>query len=107
MLVASVLSIYYKDNEWACGDTYDTIEWSDKTIEKPTQEKINELYELFLINEMREKRNKLLFESDCKMSIDFPHKEGERESWTQYRIELRNLPEIWVNNISSFPEKPQ
>jgi hypothetical protein len=107
MLVASVLSIYYKDNEWACGDSYDTIEWYDKTIEKPTQEKINELYELFLINEMREKRNKLLFESDCKMSIDFPHKEGERELWIQYRIELRNLPEIWVNNISSFPEKPQ
>ena len=53
---------------------------------------------------MREKRNKLLFESDCKMTIDFPHKEGERELWTQYIIELRNLPEIWVNNISSFPE---
>ena len=56
---------------------------------------------------MREKRNKLLFESDCKMTIDFPHKEGERELWIQYRIELRNLPEIWVNNISSFPEKTQ
>jgi hypothetical protein len=41
------------------------------------------------------------------MSIDFPHKEGELELWIQYRIELRNLPEIWVNNISSFPEKPQ
>jgi hypothetical protein len=41
------------------------------------------------------------------MTIDFPHKEGERELWTQYRIKLRNLPEIWVNNISSFPEKPQ
>jgi len=27
---------------------------NDKTIEKPTQEKNNELYELFLINEMRE-----------------------------------------------------
>jgi hypothetical protein len=37
MSVASVFSIYYKDNEWACGDTYDTIEWYDKTIEKPTQ----------------------------------------------------------------------
>ena len=107
MSVVSVLSIYYKDNEWACEDTYDTIEWSDKTIEKTTQEKINELYELFLIKEMREKRNKILFESDCKMTIDFPHKERKRELWTQYKIELRNLPEIWVNNISSFPEKPQ
>ena len=28
------------------------------------------------------------------MTIDFPHKEGERELWTQYRIELSNLPEI-------------
>jgi hypothetical protein len=78
MSVASVFSIYYKDNEWACGDTYDTIQWSDKTIEKPTQEKINELYEFFFINEMREKRNKFLFESDYKMAIDFPHKEGEK-----------------------------
>ena len=39
MSVASVLSIYYKDNEWSCGDIYDTIEWYDKNIEKPTQEK--------------------------------------------------------------------
>ena len=70
MSVASVLSIYYKDNEWACGDSYDSIQWSDKTIEKPTQEKINELYELFLINEMSEKRIKLVFESDCKMEIN-------------------------------------
>jgi hypothetical protein len=86
MSVASVLSIYYKDNEWACGDTYDTIQCSDKAIEKLTQEKINEIYELVLINKMREKRNKLLFESDCKMTFDFPHKEGERELWTQYGI---------------------
>jgi hypothetical protein len=54
---------------------------------------------------MREKRNELLFESDYKMAIDFPHKEGEKELWTQYRILLRNLPEIWVNNIGSLPEK--
>ena len=40
---------------------------------------MNELYELFLINEMREKRNKLLFESDNKMTTDFPHKEREKE----------------------------
>jgi hypothetical protein len=38
MLLASVLSIYYKDNKWACEYTYDTIEWYDKAIEKPTQE---------------------------------------------------------------------
>ena len=56
---------------------------------------------------MREKRNQLLFESDYKMTIDFPHKEVELELWTQYRIELRHLPEIWVNNISLFPEQPQ
>ena len=31
---------------------------------------MNELYELFLINEMREKRNKLLFESDSDESSE-------------------------------------
>ena len=98
---------YYADYVWMCGETYETLIWNDKTTEKPTEEKMNELYEFILIDEMREKRNQLLFESDYKMSSDYPHKEGDRELWTQYRIELRNLPKIWVNNISSFPEKPQ
>ena len=39
MSVESVLSVYYKDNEWACGDSYDTIEWYDKTIENQHKKK--------------------------------------------------------------------
>jgi hypothetical protein len=68
---------------------------------------MNGLYELFSINKMRENEINFYLKVIIKMAIDFPHKEGERELWTQYRIELRNLPEIWVNGISSFPEKPQ
>ena len=44
---------YYGDKEWLCGETYESLVWKD--TEKPT-EKMNELYELILIDEMREKK---------------------------------------------------
>jgi hypothetical protein len=46
---------YYADKVWICGETYESLVWKD--TEKPTEEKMNELYEFILIDEMREKRN--------------------------------------------------
>lgn len=45
-------------------------------------------------------RNNLLKESDFKMLSDFPISEEEREQWTVYRQELRDMTkqETWVSN---------
>ena len=34
---------YYGDKVWMCGETYESLVWND--TEKPTEEKMNELYE--------------------------------------------------------------
>ena len=93
---------YYSDKMWICGETYESLVWKDKTTEKPTLEKMNELYELLLIDEMREKRNQLLKESDFRVLPDY---NKDKELWIEYRQKLRDLPTIWVKGMD-FPLKP-
>ena len=102
MEYSKILSKYYGDKKWLWRDTYESIEWRDKTTEKPTWEKMNELYELLLIDEMREKRNRLLKESDFRVLVDYVK---DKELWIEYRQKLRDLPTIWVKGME-FPEKP-
>ena len=52
---------------------------------------MNELYELVLIDEMREQRNQLLKESDFRVLVDYVK---EKELWIEYRQKLRDLPTI-------------
>ena len=85
-----------------CGETYESLVWNDKTTEKPTEEKMNELYEFILKDEMREKRNKLLAESDFRVLIDYVK---DKDLWIKYRQKLRDLPETWIKDMD-FPLKP-
>jgi hypothetical protein len=101
-IISKVLSKYYSGKRWMCRDTYESLIWKDKTSEKPTEEKINELYELLLIDEMREKRNELLKESDFRVLVDYVK---DKELWIEYRQKLRDLPSIWVKDMD-FPLKP-
>ena len=93
---------YYSDKVWMCGETYESLVWNDKTTEKPTEEKMNELYEFILKDEMREKRNKLLAESDFRVLPDY---EKNKDLWIQYRKKLRDLPATWVDGMD-FPSTP-
>ena len=93
---------YYSDKVWMCGETYESLVWNDKTTEKPTEEKMNELYEFILKDEMREKRNKLLAESDFRELIDYVK---DKDLWIEYRQKLRDLPETWIKDMD-FPLKP-
>jgi hypothetical protein len=93
---------YYSDKVWMCGETYESLVWNDKTTEKPTEEKMNELYEFILKDEMREKRNKLLAESDFRVLIDYVK---DKDLWIEYRQKLRDLPETWIKDMD-FPLKP-
>jgi hypothetical protein len=49
---------YYKNNQWNCGETYESIEWKDRTISKPTKEHLTSLWNELIKDEMREERNK-------------------------------------------------
>jgi len=54
------------------------------------------------IDIIREKRNKLLQDSDYRALPDFP----QRDKWIVYRQELRDFPSVWVHDMP-FPQKPE
>jgi len=91
---------FYSDKLWMCGETFESLVWND--TEKPTEEKMNELYELMLIDEMREKRNQLLAETDFRVLADY---NKDKDLWIDYRQKLRDLPSIWVKDME-FPTPP-
>ena len=63
---------------------------------------MNELYELILVDEMREKRNQLLKETDFRVLADY---NKNKDLWIVYRQKLRDLPSIWVKGME-FPTPP-
>ena len=97
-----ILTKYYLDKEWSCGETYNTLLWYDETIPKPTEEELELKYDDLLLDEMREKRNQLLKESDYTALPDFP----QRDKWILYRQALRDYPSIWLPD-RPFPETPE
>ena len=97
-----VLTKYYTDKEWSCGDTYETIVWYEKTEPKPTEEELELKYDDLLLDEMREERDKLLRETDYTALPDYP----QRDKWIVYRQELRDFPSVWTPE-TPFPIKPE
>jgi len=79
----------------------------------PTQEEItakqNEIYALKPLQELREKRNKLLAESDWTQMSDVVL--ADKEDWKMYRQALRDLPSQVEPKLNEdmdalFPTKP-
>ena len=100
MEVPKVLIKYYQNNQWNCGETYESIEWKDATTPKPTKEDLESLWNELLKDEMREERNKLLSETDYTALPDFPN----RDMYLEYRQKLRDFPVVWTEGMT-FPEK--
>ena len=99
-----VLTKYYTDKEWSCGDTYETIVWYDETLAKPTEEELNVKWEELKKDNMREHRNRLLKDCDFRVLSDYPN--TNKEAWELYRQDLRNFPAIWVEEME-FPSPPE
>jgi hypothetical protein len=99
---SKILTKYYINNSWSCGETYESIEWYDETRPKPTLEELDLKYDELLLDEMREQRDRLLRESDHTALPDFPR----RELWLSYRQELRDFPSVWLPDMP-FPEKTE
>ena len=102
MDISKILTKYYLNNSWSCGETYESLEWFDTTIVKPTLEELELKYNDLQIDEMREERNQLLRECDHCALPDFP----SRELWLSFREQLRDFPSIWVEGME-FPTKPE
>lgn len=92
---------------WACGDTYETLQWFGNKS-KPTKQDLenawNEIKEQVAWEPIREERNKLLQESDWTQLQD---SSADKAAWALYRQKLRD---ITTNNNSPesvvWPEKP-
>jgi hypothetical protein len=102
MDISKLLMNYYLDKQWSCGESYESLEWHDTTMPKPTLEELELKYDDLKVDEMREQRNQLLRECDHCALPDFP----SRELWLSYREQLRDFPCIWVEGME-FPTKPE
>ena len=101
---SKILLKYYSELAWICGETYETLEWNDTTISKPTEEELDLKYDELLLDEMREERNKLLKDCDFRVLSDYPN--TNKEAWLLYRQELRDFPSVWTPE-TPFPQKPE
>jgi hypothetical protein len=77
-------------------NNYDLIKWKPN-MSIPTKEeveaKIEELTLLQPMKQLRQERNKKLFDTDYRIVADFPHPSEEvKQAWITYRQELRDLP---------------
>ena len=101
MDISKLLGKYYSNNEWCCGNTYETLKWYDTETPKPTKEHLESLWNDVLNDDMRKERNKLLSETDYTALPDFPN----RDMYLEYRQKLRDFPAVWSEGMA-FPEKP-
>ena len=60
MDISKLLTKYYSGLAWTCGENYESLEWEDTTIPKPTLEELELKYSELLVDTMREQRNQLL-----------------------------------------------
>jgi len=99
---SKILTKYYGEHAWICGENYESLRWLDDTLPKPTEEELELKYDDLLMDEMRNQRNQLLRECDHTALPDFPR----RDKWIVYRQALRDFPSIWLPD-RPFPEKPE
>jgi len=99
---SKILTKYYLNYSWSCGENYESLEWYDETRPKPTEEYLESLWEDLLLDNMRQERNTLLSETDYTALPDFP----QREMFLEYRQKLRDFPTVWTDGMA-FPKKPE
>ena len=97
----SVLEKHYPEVGFGLEDnSYNSIQFEYGDV--PSKEHLDVLWTEMEIDIIREKRNKLLQESDYRALPDYP----QRELWLLYRQELRDFPAIWVEEME-FPSPPE
>jgi len=96
----SVLEKHYPEVGFALEDnSYNSIQFEYGEV--PSKEYLDVLWSEMEIDVIREKRNKLLQESDFRVVSDYP----QRDKWIVYRQELRDFPSVWLPD-RPFPTPP-
>ena len=83
--------------EWSVnGNTYEGINWLDKTQTKPTEDEVNkkidELKAAEPMNLLREERDRLIAQSDWMIVRAKETSTNIPAAWKTYRQQLRDLP---------------
>ena len=91
--ISDALSQLKPGAEWSVsGNTYEGINWLDKTQTKPTEDEVNkkidELKAAEPMNLIREERDRLITLTDWRASSDLTMS----DEWKTYRQSLRDLP---------------
>ena len=88
------------------GNVYSGIEWLDKTQTIPTEEEVNakmkELTDAEPMKLLREKRNKLIAETDWTQLKDISLDSIREKNWKEYRQVLRDLPNNSYPKLDNF-----
>lgn len=98
-MLAKKIDVGFPSAKWCMyGTSYDSLTWLDESIPKPTLEEIETAYErsasAYALKLLRDKRDKLLKETDIYMIPDFPISDNKKERLLQYRRALRDLPSL-------------
>jgi len=97
----SVLEKHYPEVGFGLEDnSYNSIQFEYGEV--PSKEHLDKLWTEMELDVIREKRNKLLKESDFRVVADYP----QRDKWIVYRQALRDYPSIWLPD-RPFPETPE
>lgn len=93
-------------------NTYSQIVSANPNLDLPTWSDIEEEFEskkqLEILAPIRNARNRLLAECDWTQVSDAPLTEQQKQNWSTYRQELRNLTDNFVDEKSvNWPVKPE
>ena len=95
--ISDALSQLKPGAEWSVsGNTYEGINWLDKTQTKPTEDEVNkkidELKAAESMNLLREERDRLIAQSDWMIVRAKETSTNIPAAWKTYRQSLRDLP---------------
>ena len=95
--ISDALSQLKPGAEWSVsGNTYEGINWLDKTQTKPTEDEVNkkidELKAAEPMNLLREERDRLIGQSDWMIIKAKETSTNIPAAWKTYRQSLRDLP---------------
>ena len=95
--ISDALSQLKPGAEWSVsGNTYEGINWLDKTQTKPTEDEVNkkidELKAAEPMNLLREERDRLIAQSDWMIVRAKETSTNIPAAWKTYRQALRDLP---------------
>ena len=95
--ISDALSQLKPGAEWSVsGNTYEGINWLDKTQTKPTEDEVNkkidELKAAEPMNLLREERDRLIAQSDWMIVRAKETSTNIPAAWKTYRQSLRDLP---------------